>query len=64
MASESTVFGLSVLGVIVGLAIVLYGEGAAGTTVAVAGGVVVLAGIALMTVYIAGLPEPEGESAH
>ena len=64
MASESTVFGVSILAVVVGLAILLYGAEAAGTAVTAAGGVVVLAGIAIMTVYIASLPEPEGEGAH
>jgi hypothetical protein len=64
MASESSVFGLGVLGVVVGLAILLYGAEAAGTTVVAAGGVVVLASVGLMTAYIAAMPEPDGEHAH
>ena len=64
MASESSVFGLGILGVFVGLAILLYGAEAAGNTVVAAGGVVVLAAIGLMTVYLAGMSEPEGSEAH
>ena len=64
MASESSVFGLSILGVIVGLAILLYGAEAGGTPVVAAGGLVVLAAVGLMTAYIAGMSEPEGTDSH
>ena len=64
MASESTVFGLSVLGVVVGLAILLFGAYTAGNTVVAAGGLVVLAAIGLMTAYIAGMSEPEDAGSH
>lgn len=64
MASESSVFGLGILGVVVGLAVLLYGAEAAGTTVVAAGGAVVLAAVGLMTAYIAGMSEPEGSGSH
>ena len=60
MASESTVFGLSALTVVVGLAILLFGAYSTANPVTAAGGVVVLAGLALMTAYIAAMSEPEG----
>jgi len=64
MASESSVFGLGIVGVVVGLAVLLYGAEAAGTTVVAAGGLVVLAAVGLMTAYLAAMPEPEGEHGH
>lgn len=58
MASESSVFGLSLLAVVGGLAILLYGAEHTANPITFSGGAVVLAGIALMTVYIARLDGP------
>jgi len=58
MASESTVMGLSLAVVVVGLAILLWGTELADYTVVGAGGVVILAGVGLMTVYLARLEGP------
>ena len=63
MASESTVFGLSALAVVVGLAILLYGAYSTTNPITFSGGVVVLAGLALMTAYIAAMSEPEGANS-
>jgi|GEM_PF-6748666 len=60
MASESSVFGLGIIGVVVGLAVLLYGAEAAGNVVVAAGGVIALAAVGLMTAYIAAMPEPAG----
>lgn len=61
MASESSVFGISILAVVVGLAILLYGAEHTANAITFSGGAVVLAGIALMTVYIARLDGPADE---
>lgn len=58
MASESSVFGLSILGVVVGLAVLLWGAEHTNNTYVVGGGLVVLAGVGLMTAYLAGLEGP------
>ena len=64
MASESSIFGLAILGVVVGLAVLLYGAEVGDNIIVSGGGVVVLAAVGLMTAYIAGLSEPDGEHAH
>lgn len=64
MASESTVFGLSAIAIVVGLAVLLFGAYSTTNPVTFGGGVIVLAGIALMTAYIAGMSEPEGGHGH
>lgn len=64
MASESAVFGLSVLAVVVGLAILLYGAEHTANLVTFSGGAVVLAGVALMTAYIAAMSYPDDGEAH
>ena len=58
MASESSVFGLSVLGVVVGLVVLLWGAEHTNNVVVTAGGVVVLAAVGVMTAYIAGMSGP------
>lgn len=60
MASESSVFGLGVLGVIVGLAVLLYGAYIGDNTIVSGGGIVVLAAVGLMTVYLSAMDEPSG----
>lgn len=61
MASESSVFGLSLAAVVVGLAILLFGAYQTENLVTYSGGVVVLAGVALMTLYLARLEGPTAE---
>lgn len=61
MASESSVFGLGILGVVVGLAVLLWGAEHGDNTFVTGGGIVVLAGVGLMTAYIAGLEGPTEE---
>jgi uncharacterized membrane protein len=58
MASEGTVMGISLLGVVAGLAVLLYGTELGDYTVIGAGGVVVLLGVGLMTAYLSGLEGP------
>lgn len=60
MASESSVFGLGVLGVIVGLAILLYGAQIGDNVIVSGGGIVVLASVGLMTVQLSAMDEPAG----
>lgn len=60
MASESSVFGLGILGVIVGLAVVLYGAYVGDNYVVTGGGIVVLAAVGLMTAFLAAMDEPAG----
>ena len=61
MASEASVFGLSFLGVVVGLAVLLWGTELGDYTIISGGGVVVLLGVALMTVYLAGMDHPASD---
>jgi len=58
MASESSVFGLSLLAVVGGLAILLYGAENTANAITFSGGLVVLSGVAIMTVYLAGMDGP------
>jgi len=58
MASEASVFGLSTLGVIVGLAVLLWGTELGHFTIVTAGGVIVLLAVAVMTVYLSGMEGP------
>lgn len=50
---ESVLFGLMVLGVVVGLAVLVGGEAAHVDSMVYGGGVIVLASVAVMTVAIA-----------
>jgi uncharacterized protein YjlB len=62
MASDSSVFGLAVLGVVVGLAVLLFGAEEGDNTIVSAGGVVVLAAVGLMTLRLSRMDAPaEGE---
>lgn len=62
MDSNSLVYPAVVVGVVVGLALVLYAEAAgAGDTVLLAGGVLVLAAMGLLTVVLARMDD-EGEA--
>ena len=58
MASESSVFGTAVVGIIVGLAVLLWGAEHGQNTLVAGGGIVVLAAIGLMTVYLNGMDGP------
>lgn len=60
MARESTVMGGSLAGVVVGTAILLWGTEQADYTVIGAGGVVILLGIGVMTLYLSRLEHPTG----
>ena len=64
MASESTVFGLSALTIVVGLAVLLYGAYSTTNPVTFGGGVIVLAGLGLMTAYISALSGPAESHGH
>ena len=55
MPSDSVTTGVSVLLVLVGLLVLLYGEFASMDSLINGGGVVVLVGMGVLTVYIAGL---------
>lgn len=59
MSRETTVFGVSVLAVVVGLGVLLFGEFIHDRTLVVGGGVVVLVGCGIMTRYVAGLPDTD-----
>ena len=58
MASESSVFGTGVAGVVVGLAVLLWGAEHGQNTLVAGGGLIVLAAIGLMTVYLQGMDGP------
>ena len=64
MADESTVFGISLVGVLAGLAVLIYGvtlnNGEHLNELILAGGVIVLAGFGLLTLGIARIEDPEG----
>ena len=64
MASESSVFGLSVLGVLVGLAVLLWGAEHGENTIVAGGGIVVLAAVGLLTVYLSAMGEPSEGHGH
>ena len=58
MASESSVFGVSLAAVVVGLAILLYGAEHTANQITFSGGLVVLVGVGLMTAYLAAMDGP------
>jgi high-affinity Fe2+/Pb2+ permease len=64
MADESTVFGLSLAGVLAGLGVLIYGvtlnNGEELNEIMLAGGILVLAAFGLLTLGVARLEEPEG----
>jgi cytochrome c biogenesis protein CcdA len=64
MANESTMFGLSLVGVLAGLGVLIYGvtltNGEELNEIMLAGGVIVLAAFGLFTLGVARLDEPEG----
>lgn len=64
MADESTVFGVSLVGVLAGLGVLIYGvtltNGEELNEIMLAGGIVVLAAFGLFTLGVAQLDEPEG----
>ena len=60
MASESAVFGTGVLGVFVGLAVLLWGAEHGDNALVAGGGLVVLAAVGLMTVYLSRMDAPAG----
>ena len=60
MRRESALHGLSVLGVIVGMAILLYGEQFHVDPMVYGGGVIVILAVAVETVVIAQLPGAAG----
>jgi hypothetical protein len=66
MDGETLTVAVSMLLTFAGLAVLLYGEYAGFTETAVpVGGVVVLAGVGILTAHVARLPEPEdGETGH
>ena len=57
MNRDATVFGGSIALVVVGLAVLLFGEYGGADALVVGGGVVVLAGVGVGTAYLAWLPE-------
>ncbi|MFB6229211.1 MAG: hypothetical protein ABEH88_11790 [Halobacteriales archaeon] len=64
MANDSTVFGLSLVGVLAGLGVLIYGvtlnSGEELNEIMLAGGIIVLAAFGLFTLGVAQLEEPEG----
>ena len=66
MNGETVAVGASTALVFAGLAVLLYSEYAGfGTAVTAAGGVVVLAGVGVLTAHVARLPDPgDGETSH
>ena len=60
MASDSAVFGTGVLGVLVGLAVLLWGAEHGDNAIVTGGGVVVLAAVGLMTLRLARMVAPAG----
>lgn len=64
MTDESRLFGLSLVGVLAGLGVLIYGvtlnNGEELNEIMLAGGVVVLAAFGLLTLGVARLEEPEG----
>lgn len=63
MSDNPLAFTVSVLGVVLGLALLLYAEAMGmSRTYVVAGGAVVIVAVGVLTVAIARLDEPEGEA--
>jgi high-affinity Fe2+/Pb2+ permease len=64
MADDSTVFGLSLVGVLAGLAVLIYGvtltNGEHLNELILAGGIIVLLAFGLLTAGVAWLDDPEG----
>ncbi len=64
MVNESTMFGASLVGIMTGLGVLIYGvtlnNGEELNEIMLAGGVVVLAAFGLLTLGVARLEEPEG----
>jgi arginine exporter protein ArgO len=64
MADDSTMFGLSLVGVLAGLGVLIFGviqnNGEELNELILAGGMIVLLGFGVLTLGIARLDEPEG----